>query len=90
MIQKREKHVKYDALDYRWHEYYEVSFGFAFDDTVHVFVLDSEALAFWAYYSATENESIEWAVVHHVWYGRKCWDIDSNWLYDSIVWFGID
>ena len=90
MINKREKHVNYDALDYRWHEYYEVSFQFLGDDTIHLFALDNEAFAIWAYYSAVEIESIEWAAVHHVWYGRKCFEIENNWQYDPIVWFGID
>ena len=87
---KREKHVKYDATDYRWREYYEVSFQFWNDDTIHVFALDSEAFAIWAYSSAVEKENIEWAAVHRVWYGRLFGQIENSWQYNPIVWFGID
>ena len=90
MNNKREKYVKYDALDYRWHQYYEVSFQFLGDDNIHVFALVDETDAYWAYYTAMENELIAWAAVHRVWYGRLFGQINNSWQYNPLIWFGID
>lgn len=82
--------IKNESTDYRWHEYYEVSFQFRDDETIHVFPVTDDGYAIWAYFSAMNTANIEWAAVHHVWYGRKCREIDSTWQYDPIVWFGLD
>lgn len=82
--------VKQSFLDYRWHEYFELSFGFNDDDTMHVFVLPDNASAINAYVTAIENENIEWAAVHHIWYGRVLNERENSWQYHPMYWFGIE
>ena len=82
--------VKQDAFDYRWHEYWELTFQFSDDDTMHVFVFTDYSSALNAYLSAYENEYIEWAAIHQIWYGRLLNQIEDSWQYRPLNWFGVE